>query len=533
VVVVAATVTAVVVLGGGGGRPSTAVLNVALQPIRTVGANPFMPAVGDDIPAVKPPEGVHGSVVASTPGLFGGTRDNARCDSSKMTTFLKAHPDLLAAWSAVLGIRPDDLDMYVRGLTPVTLRADTAVTNHGFKDGHVTAVPAILQAGTAVLADSHGTPVVKCFCGNPLTPPARYSAAEYTGPRWAGFGETNVISVQPVATPVKEFVLVDAGTGKPFQRAAGTSGKQDHDYAGTVGGCGGAGTGPFGGGLQLVVISGNVPCATARQVLNAYRVDLHREGSGGFATVEGWSCGHHTAAEIDRTGDYEFCSRGGVTFGTKRALTVSAVSTTPLSRQWSGTRLASALLASEFYFPASPGLPAGGQSGRVPEANSGNTVGLQSSQVKDLAGIDCPSLAPYVDGAFAEGPTSFPGESAYAYKTYDVEGVAFTTEILQFGTDSAAADLLAAMRGAARRCADTGARAPNIIETTSADVDGYPATGYLASWAEPRRVLLVANGVDVVCVSVILGGDNVPEPAKPTLAATADAVMAGIATLDG
>src|SRR3954451_24161950 len=43
----------------------------------------------------------------------------------------------------------------------VVLRSDTYVTNHGWNAGHVTAWPAVLQAGTAVLVDRHGNPVTR------------------------------------------------------------------------------------------------------------------------------------------------------------------------------------------------------------------------------------------------------------------------------------------------------------------------------------------------------------------------------------
>ncbi|MCK9895826.1 toll/interleukin-1 receptor domain-containing protein [Frankia sp. AgB32] len=506
-------------------------LNVALAPTRTPGPNPFMPAVGDDVSGVKPPT-AHGSRVANTPGLFGGTRDNARCDSSTMKTFLHKHPDLLAAWSAVLGIKPAGLDDYVRGLTPVTLRADTAVTNHGFKNGRATTVPAILQAGTAVLVDAHGTPVVKCFCGNPLTPPVRYSTAEYTGPRWSGFTENNVVSVQPVAAPVREFVLVDTQTGKPFQRTVGTSGTQDQDYAGKAGGCGGAGTSPEGGGLQLVVLSGELSCAEAQRVLAAYHATPPQEqqGSGRYATVDGWQCNVHSIAAIEQDGRVDFCQRGNVTFDTERALTVSAVSTGPLTHQWTGARLAEALLPSEFYFP---GVYSGGPSGPLSSGNSGSTIGAPAGPSTGGAKIDCQSLTPQGNSAFSASPNSFPGENANAYVAYVSDAVGFATEIMQFATEADASKLLAAVRDGVQRCAGTESRAARPDEISLAAVDGYPAVSYRIYSDATQRVLFVADGVDIVCVTVFLGADNVAEPAKPTLPAAADAIMAGIATLGG
>ena len=56
---------------------------------------------------------------------------------------------------------------YLRGLTSVVLRADTQVTNHGFRDARVTGFQSVLQAGTAVLVDNRGVPRVRCACGSP------------------------------------------------------------------------------------------------------------------------------------------------------------------------------------------------------------------------------------------------------------------------------------------------------------------------------------------------------------------------------
>lgn len=83
-----------------------------------------------------------------------------------MVAFLQANPQKASAWSGVLGITPGDIPAYVAGLTPLILRSDTAVTNHGFRDGKATNVHSVLQAGTAVLVDKYGVPRVRCHCGN-------------------------------------------------------------------------------------------------------------------------------------------------------------------------------------------------------------------------------------------------------------------------------------------------------------------------------------------------------------------------------
>jgi eukaryotic-like serine/threonine-protein kinase len=191
---------------------------VTLESARTPGPNPFMPSVGTDQPGVRPPKGTGGTFPGGTPGLYGGTLRKTSCNPQQMVGFLRAHPDKAAAWAGVLGIRPAGIPGYVAGLTPVVLRSDTAVTNHGYVDGHATSFPAVLQAGTAVLIDRHGQPVTKCFCGNPLTMPMSYTQPVYTGKRWGSFSPASVTDVQRTTVSVSSFILVDLATGGTFRR---------------------------------------------------------------------------------------------------------------------------------------------------------------------------------------------------------------------------------------------------------------------------------------------------------------------------
>src|SRR5258706_80541 len=110
----------------------------------------------------------------------------------------------------------------VAGLTPVILRTDTAVVNHGFVNGQATTVPAVLQAGTAVLVDKNGVPVTKCFCGNPLTQPTTFSLqqAKFVGTPWVNFSNTTIVTIQANTTVVNNFTLVEPITGAPFSRPA-------------------------------------------------------------------------------------------------------------------------------------------------------------------------------------------------------------------------------------------------------------------------------------------------------------------------
>ncbi|MEV7175595.1 DUF6777 domain-containing protein [Kitasatospora sp. NPDC093679] len=230
---IAAVVLGVVlglVLSGGGGSTAAA-QPVALQPAGSAGQAPFTDSVAGQSPAptatasVAPPTG--GNRSGGDVGLYGGTMNVSSCDVPKLSGYLAANPDKAKAWAGVEGIQPNQIDGYLKGLTPVVLRADTRVTNHGYSNGQATAYQAVLQTGTAVLIDNQGVPRVRCACGNPLTPPVDPGApASYNGQPWAGFDGRQVVAVTPAPQPIQTVVLVDAN-GTAFGRPAGGTGHDD------------------------------------------------------------------------------------------------------------------------------------------------------------------------------------------------------------------------------------------------------------------------------------------------------------------
>ena len=123
------------------------------------------------------------AVGGATLGLYGGTRSQV-CNTEVMATFFDAHPDRAAAWARAQGIAVSQIRPFLRSLTPVVLRTDTAVTNHGFRNGTANAYQAVLQSGTAVLVDEHGVPRVRCACGNPLDQPTARGHIRFTGQPW-------------------------------------------------------------------------------------------------------------------------------------------------------------------------------------------------------------------------------------------------------------------------------------------------------------------------------------------------------------
>ncbi|WP_157031828.1 DUF6777 domain-containing protein [Kitasatospora cheerisanensis] len=227
--------------GGGSGQ------NVALQPVAAAGQDPFTGSVayaagsgqggssgssgspsggnGTASGAASPPA-AGGTVDGGTPGLYGGTREVASCDVPKLSGYLTENADKGRAWAGVEGIDNSQIDGYLHGLTPVVLRQDTRVTNHGYHDGQATAYQAVLQSGTAVLVDNQGVPRVRCACGNPLLPP-NGSGGTYTGTGWTSFQANGVVTVKPAAAPVTQIVLVDQATGSQFDRPVGGTGGSD------------------------------------------------------------------------------------------------------------------------------------------------------------------------------------------------------------------------------------------------------------------------------------------------------------------
>jgi len=182
--------------------------------------NPFLEGVEPDAPVTRKPKAT-GAVKGDIPGLYGGTRRKTSCDAARLVDFLQTHPDKGAAWAGAVGMSLDQVPSFVAQLTPVILRADTRVTNHGFVGGHATTFSSILQAGTAVLVDKHGVPAVKCFCGNPLTPPRSDLPHPYQGNPWPGFDAQNVIVVKPAPSAIKSFTVVDPTTGKKSSKPTG------------------------------------------------------------------------------------------------------------------------------------------------------------------------------------------------------------------------------------------------------------------------------------------------------------------------
>ncbi len=210
---------------------------IFLEPATAAGQNPFTPSAA--IPQPKPtnpgadpagapvPGGGVRTANGDLPGLYGGSQNLTTCDTAVMVTFLAQNPDKGRAWASVFNITPEQIPAFVADLTPVLLRTDTRVTNHGFADGQATSLQSVLQAGTAVLVDKFGVPRVRCACGNPLLEPTAVTSEVYSDQRWATFSPQSLSTVRPSQTAIGTFILYDPVTGIFFGRPRGGNGTND------------------------------------------------------------------------------------------------------------------------------------------------------------------------------------------------------------------------------------------------------------------------------------------------------------------
>lgn len=217
---------------------------IRLQPAVEPGPDPFTPstatatAVSRQLPAPRASASGEGSgtvrsirtVLGSTPGLYGGTRSVASCDVEQQIRFLVGDPGKGQAFSEGVGVSQEDMPAFLRGLTPVVLRADARVTSHGYRDGVAQRRQAVLQAGTAVLVDEHGSPRVRCASGSPLASPVVTAGAQNEqGKPWPGYDRDRVVVITRAAQVIDNLVIVDLAGNSWMERRSGSDGEADQN----------------------------------------------------------------------------------------------------------------------------------------------------------------------------------------------------------------------------------------------------------------------------------------------------------------
>ncbi|MFD7613695.1 DUF6777 domain-containing protein [Streptomyces sp. NPDC059828] len=232
-------------LTGSGQGGTEARQQVQLQPASELGPDPFTPSTATLAGAAGPPSspraaasaspapgssqlGAVRTVLGSTPGLYGGTRSIASCDVEQQIRFLTADANKGRAFAHGAGVSQEDLPEFLRGLTPVVLRADARVTGHSYRAGSAQRFQSVLQSGTAVLVDEHGSPRVRCASGSPLASPVIESGAtEEQGREWPGYDPDRVVVITRSADVIKTLVIADVAGNAWLARSSGTDGEAD------------------------------------------------------------------------------------------------------------------------------------------------------------------------------------------------------------------------------------------------------------------------------------------------------------------
>ncbi|MDA3025773.1 MAG: hypothetical protein O3B23_09775, partial [Actinomycetota bacterium] len=145
------------------------------QPAGVVGPDSFAPTFAVASYDVDASSLTSGTMSGSAPGLYagrtyGGSGQNI-CDVEAMIKFLTYYEDRGRAWADIQGIEFENLETYLRSLTPVFALQNLNVQMFGFKNGTSYGYDAVIAAGTAILIDDQGMPRARCACGNPLLGP--------------------------------------------------------------------------------------------------------------------------------------------------------------------------------------------------------------------------------------------------------------------------------------------------------------------------------------------------------------------------
>ncbi|MEV0738581.1 DUF6777 domain-containing protein [Streptomyces sp. NPDC050549] len=229
------------------GRAAKSSGEVFLQPVAARGPDPFtdstaiMPSVPPRVtrtpqstPTVSTPtrtaSPVHTLAVSgATPGLYGGTARTGSCDVERQIAYLTRDQAKAGAFAQAEGISRSAIPGYLRGLASVVLRADTQVTNHGFRDARVTGFQSVLQAGTAVLVDNRGVPRVRCACGNPLKAGVAGGNSTRGGRGWSGYRPAEVVVVTPAPQVITDITIINVVDNTWIERPLGHRGPH-HDH---------------------------------------------------------------------------------------------------------------------------------------------------------------------------------------------------------------------------------------------------------------------------------------------------------------
>lgn len=191
-------------------QPAPIPPSVHLEAVADPGLSPFSTGVGHDRDDVIPPANVAGEQRGDTPGLYGQAGD--ACAPDALVAALR-RDNRAAAWARAEGRSDDNAEAAINTLTPLVLRTDVLVTEHGWSGGATSTYPAVVQAGSAVLVDERGVPRARCANGNPLGPPDVALGTDFTGTPWRWFSPSAVTLVTETDQPLASIVALDLDSG--------------------------------------------------------------------------------------------------------------------------------------------------------------------------------------------------------------------------------------------------------------------------------------------------------------------------------
>jgi len=223
-VVLAVVILAIAASVAGALAPGASVdpLQTRLEAAGDVGIDPFTPDLRlvQELPAVptepRSNQEVDGRAIRTT-----NTAPEA-CDTEELLETLMSDPLRREAWRSVFNLADADIPALIDALTPATLSQDTVVMNHGYRDGRPQPVRTILQAGTLVLVDGFGVPLVLCKCGNPLLTSAPVGMEMPVGDPWPGFNSKQVVSLIAVERPTPTPTVTPTATALPVATPTAT-----------------------------------------------------------------------------------------------------------------------------------------------------------------------------------------------------------------------------------------------------------------------------------------------------------------------
>lgn len=274
--------------------------------------------------------------------------------------------------------------------------------------------------------------------------------------------------------------------------------------------CGQIATDSNGSAVWLVITGGGLSCAEAKKVWTDYAAAA-KEGSGGFATVDGvWQCAHGSAADLQQTGVQGGCQNDAKTFETRISapgasasggVPANGVTSAKPKGQLTGSELA-ALLAGISSFPT-------GGSATDHATDSGSQLLPQPTDPGQL----------YRSATCADNVT-LPDYSvlgtAYARREYAVTS-AFSATIDQFQDNATASAYLDDRRTFTQRCAGSLFPGSSWQATT---VAGLPGTLFTMPGL---REVIVIDGAELIDVSA-----NAPAGQSPATSTQPEKVAADI-----